>query len=369
MTSSERLSDFQGVPRPGPTRKNFTVVIKITCAEYPPLLSHFSQTPRSSPPRTPELPKEIKRSTPEIPDKKPTLSSVVVVVPPKKEKSPIKQEGHRIATIENGLVNSNEAKPIKTLDECKREAEAERQQHLQQFGFQQHQYSGGPPPQYGHNIPPHSNHKPLYEPSWYENNDQCFYRYEQFQPGTRGGYPSQHNAYSNNVYPPMQPQQPQQHHPPMHGRYPRPAPPLPPLPPPTQSNVVTVPLVDLEPKPKSKQLPSSIQYNNLLEIVPKQLPPTTEAMQVNPSQAELDEAKAAEKKKIRNGLLESKEKKRLERKMRKEKLKSEIKRLVSMGVLDVDPSSDEDEGPFDDITRQGLYGTKDQGILRTTGTK
>lgn len=116
----------------------------------------------------------------------------------------------------------------------------------------------------------------------------------------------------------------------------------------------------MSPKKETERVTNCIQIGNLLEIVPEN------------TKFEYESYKTEDQSLLKNMgskiVAENNEKKRLEKKMRKEKLKSEIKKLVSIGVIDVDISSEED-GPFDDIVRKGMYGTKDQGILRTTGTK
>lgn len=110
-----------------------------------------------------------------------------------------------------------------------------------------------------------------------------------------------------------------------------------------------------------------VQKGNLLEIVPD-TSKVLDSVAADEVTTEDTITKQPSNKTKQQNSRDDTEKKRLEKKMRKEKLKSEIKKLVSVGVVDIDISS-EDDGPFDDITRKGIFGTKDQGILRTTGSK
>lgn len=124
-----------------------------------------------------------------------------------------------------------------------------------------------------------------------------------------------------------------------------------------------------------------IQKGNVLEIVPAvvELGQTQTDQEVTQAQADqsglvkkkliftAEELQLRKEKKLelRKKRKADRDKKRLEKKMRKEKLKLEIKRLVSMGVKDEILSSEEDDAPFDDIDKKGIYGTKDRGILKS----
>lgn len=110
----------------------------------------------------------------------------------------------------------------------------------------------------------------------------------------------------------------------------------------------------------------------MLEIVPTTIDHVQLPGQPEPKKKKLfftaEELQSRKDKKLemRKKRKAERDKKRLEKKMRKEKLKLEIKRLVSIGVKDEVLSSDEDQ-PFDDITRKGIYGTGESGILKKDG--
>lgn len=120
--------------------------------------------------------------------------------------------------------------------------------------------------------------------------------------------------------------------------------------------------------------PTAVQAGNLLEIVPsKDLQMQhKETHEVSSKKfivtQEMIQAKLEKKAEMKKKRKSEREKKRLEKKMRKEKLKLEIKRLISMGVT-VETFSSDEEGPFDDIIKKGIFGTKDRGILRPSGAK
>lgn len=94
-----------------------------------------------------------------------------------------------------------------------------------------------------------------------------------------------------------------------------------------------------------------MRFENLTEIIPSNVIPE-------------DNKKSYLKK--QNEVI-SRENKLLKKIIRKENIKSEIKKLINFGVEDIDLSSEED-GPFEDITLKGSFGTSDKGILRTSGT-
>lgn len=127
-----------------------------------------------------------------------------------------------------------------------------------------------------------------------------------------------------------------------------------------------------------------VQKGNVLEIVPTTVEPPVKIQGQENVQPQLDQiqpvcqpkkkliftaeelqSRKDKKLELRKKRKTERDKKRLEKKMRKEKLKLEIKRLVSMGVKDEILSSGEEDLPFDDIARKGVYGTKDRGILKS----
>ncbi|XP_063709389.1 serine/arginine repetitive matrix protein 2-like [Culicoides brevitarsis] len=163
---------------------------------------------------------------------------------------------------------------------------------------------------------------------------------------------------------------------------------------PHQSNIKPVPQVSFHqhhptpqiapniPAPQSVMSGKALQKGNMLEIVPTNIDLHAESRQENTPQQEIfgpqqevkkkkliftaEELQSRKEKRLemRKKRKAERDKKRLEKKMRKEKLKLEIKRLVSIGVKDEVLSSDEEDAPFDEIDRKGIYGTKDRGILK-----
>lgn len=120
----------------------------------------------------------------------------------------------------------------------------------------------------------------------------------------------------------------------------------------------TVPAVMVDDFQALSRIEHKISPEQLSQIAP--VPQVKQKLIFTAEEIQARKEKKLELKKKRKG---ERDKKRLEKKMKKEKLKLEIKRLVNMGVKDDDISSEED-APFDDITRKGMYGTKDRGILK-----